>query len=118
MKHRVLVVEDHDDIRQVVAESLRDDGYEVFEASDGIDALGALAGRGSRPCVIVLDLMMPNFDGWQFLDAVACDDELRSIPIVVTTSSDDTPRRAARVLRKPYRVVALREAVRDHCPLP
>jgi CheY-like chemotaxis protein len=65
---RVLVVEDEENIRAVVAETLVDEGYEVEQAAHGADALALLAG-GRPPDLILLDLLMPVMDGWAFAAA-------------------------------------------------
>jgi CheY-like chemotaxis protein len=72
---RVLVVDDDDDIRETLAELLRDEGYVVQEASSGVPALAVL--RVSRVrLVVLLDLQMPGMDGRQVLRAVADHDAL------------------------------------------
>src|SRR5262245_36830107 len=67
--HSVLVVEDDDGIRESIVEILRDEGYLVHEASNGREALEQLK-DGQRPCVVLLDLMMPVMSGWQFLQEI------------------------------------------------
>jgi two-component system, chemotaxis family, chemotaxis protein CheY len=64
---RVLVVDDDPEIRGFVADCLRDAGYIVDLARDGIEALQSA--RHTPPDVILLDLMMPGMDGWAFMDA-------------------------------------------------
>src|SRR5216683_349145 len=92
---QILVVEDDDAIRGLVSEVLRDDGYDVREASNGVEALDRV--REQRPDLIVLDLMMPVMDGWTFVEECrpkpGCDD----VPIVVTSASHDLPRTAERL---------------------
>ena len=66
----VLVVEDDWDIREVVADVLRDAGHTVVTARDGIEALEKLD-NVERPCLVVLDLMMPRLDGLGFLRELA-----------------------------------------------
>ena len=61
---RVLLVEDDADLRDALAEALTESGLDVTTAVDGSDGLGKL--RDVRPDVVVLDLMMPKLDGWQF----------------------------------------------------
>ncbi len=67
---------------------------QISEATDGEDALAFLRREGrhaeaSRPDVIILDLNMPRMDGFEFLDAMKGDPELRAIPVVVLTTSED-----------------------------
>jgi CheY-like chemotaxis protein len=61
---RVLVVDDDESIRQIVRLCLGDEGYDVFEAANGLDALALLP--DCRPDLILLDLRMPVMDGWEF----------------------------------------------------
>ena len=101
----VLVVEDDADLREVLADSLRLDGYGVAEAADGMDALAILRG-GARPAVIFLDLIMPRMDGRQFLAAFCEDAALCAIPVVLVTGTPprDLRDRVAAVLKKPIGV--------------
>ena len=120
---QILVVEDDDAIRGLVTEVLRDDGYDVREATNGVEALDRL--REERPDLIVLDLMMPVMDGWAFVEECrrqpCCDD----VPIVVTSASHDLPRTAERLstfgvrtcLAKPFDVDGLLALVERYVPL-
>ena len=81
---QVLVVDDDDDIRLLVAELLRLTGYEVEMASSGVDALEQLAG-GLRPDLVLLDVQMPELDGWDTLRGMRADDALRDLPVVLST---------------------------------
>ncbi len=74
----VLVVDDEQDIREVFEAVLRYDGYEVLSCNDGQQAMDLLR-QGARPDAILLDLMMPNMDGWQFRVAQKSHSELASI---------------------------------------
>ena len=69
MPARVMVVEDNPDIRIALGELLGAQGFDVALADNGRDALDQLA-AGAAPSWIVLDLMMPEMDGWQFLRAI------------------------------------------------
>jgi len=80
--HRVLIVEDDGDCRVAVAEVLESRGYSVTVAEDGQVALDRLRG-GLDPCVILLDLMMPVKDGWQFRLEQLGDEALMAIPLIV-----------------------------------
>ena len=86
---RVLVVEDDEDMREVLRRRLEKEGWAVSEAANGREALERVA--ESRPELILLDLMMPEMDGFQFLEEVRKQEEWRSIPVVVVTAKDLTP---------------------------
>jgi PAS domain S-box-containing protein len=85
---RVLVVEDDPDMRKRLRETLGDDGWEVDEAENGRIALYRLA--KSRPDLILLDLMMPEMDGFEFLAELRKAREYHDIPVVVVTGADLT----------------------------
>jgi CheY-like chemotaxis protein len=78
----VLLVDDEPSIREVSEALLESEGYRVVCAVDGSDALAILRG-GLRPCIIILDLMMPVMDGWEFRRQQLGDRELLKIPTIV-----------------------------------
>ncbi len=84
---RVLVVEDDEGIRDALCDLLESEGFDVFSAVHGRDALDKLRGQGARPDVILLDLMMPVMDGWAFRSEQQKDPGLADIPVVVITAS-------------------------------
>jgi CheY-like chemotaxis protein len=84
---RLLLVEDDLALRQTMHDALEDEGYQVTDAANGLEALARLHGRDGRPDLIVLDLMMPVMDGWQFRAAQRRDRELSKIPVVVITGT-------------------------------
>ena len=81
----ILVVEDDTDLRVVHAEILRDEGYPVLTAADGLEALEVVEQNGP-PAVILLDLRMPRMDGWDLADRLRERPEWRDIPIVVVAA--------------------------------
>ncbi len=81
----MLVVDDDLAIREVVSEVLRDEGYEVACAADGVQAMQAMR-RAPRPDLVLLDLMMPVMSGWEVLEQVHEDSELARVPIVVVSA--------------------------------
>jgi GAF domain-containing protein/CheY-like chemotaxis protein len=85
----VLVVDDDADFRSLARRMLERDGYTVVEADNGRVALARL--RDATPGVVLLDLMMPEMDGFDFVAAVRADTAWRSLPIVVITAKDLTP---------------------------
>lgn len=86
-RRRILLVDDYDDARSGVREALEDRGYEIFEATNGQQAIHFLVSR-ARPSVelIVLDLEMPVMDGWQLLKLLATYSGLRHIPVLIASS--------------------------------
>ncbi len=83
---RALVVDDDELCRQVARDALEEDGWSVIEAENGRQGLERVA--DSRPDLIVLDLMMPEVDGFGFADELSRHEEWRTIPILVVTSKD------------------------------
>jgi signal transduction histidine kinase/DNA-binding response OmpR family regulator len=86
---KVMVVEDDAETREVIGRLLEKTGIQVVGAENGRVALDQLA--ESQPQLILLDLMMPEMDGFQFVDHVRHHDTWRTIPIVVVTAKDLTP---------------------------
>jgi CheY-like chemotaxis protein len=86
----VLLVEDDAAIAGSLGEALREEGLEVATALNGREALQVLRG-GLRPSVILLDLMMPVMDGWDFRHEQLRDPALRDIPVVVVTATGFSP---------------------------
>lgn len=89
----ILIVEDCDEIRVDLAELLRDEGYDVVTARHGAEAL-ALLGAGPAPSLILLDLMMPVMDGWQFRKEQLGTPNLAPIPVVLLTGSNNAQQHA------------------------
>jgi CheY-like chemotaxis protein len=82
----VLVVDDEADIRFVISELLRDEGYTVALAANGREALIYLQTATPLPCLILLDMMMPLMNGWDFLHARQRDRVLQAIPVVAISA--------------------------------
>ncbi len=80
---RILVVDDQEDILQTTALVLRKGGHEPLTAANGIDALDAA--RSERPDLILLDIEMPQMDGWEALRLLRLDDTTRDIPVAMFT---------------------------------
>ena len=92
-KDHVLIVEDDDDIRTVVAAVLQAEGYPVIEAVHGRDALDKLRLAGGV-CLIVLDLYMPTMNGRAFREAQLKDPTIADIPVVVVSADPDAVKQA------------------------
>jgi CheY-like chemotaxis protein len=89
---RVLVVDDDDTIRATVAEALEFEGYAVESATNGAEALDLV--RRKQPSAIVLDLMMPVMDGWEFLKRCREDGLCHGTPVLVISASRNLPQEA------------------------
>jgi len=113
----ILVVEDDPAIRRLVKMVLQREGYELDVAVDGVEAVLKL---GLKPYdVIVLDLMMPNLDGFAFMSTLAENDPSRLRSIIVTSAASPTVIRDRMkgqpfdVLPKPFDIQQLVERVRS-----
>jgi signal transduction histidine kinase/DNA-binding response OmpR family regulator/HAMP domain-containing protein len=84
----VLVIEDDPSSRELARRTLTRDGWEVLEADNG--KTGLAQARKRRPAVILLDLMMPEMDGFQFLEEKRKDAALSEVPVIVVTAADLT----------------------------
>jgi CheY-like chemotaxis protein len=108
----ILVVEDDTIIREAMKMVLEWEGYKVATAANGREALDRLRWT-DPPGLILLDLMMPVMDGWQFLHDQKQDPALASIPVVVVTAAADaTPRDVAGRVQKPFQPEELLETLR------
>jgi len=113
--HTVLIVEDEEDLRELMRDALEMRGYQVVTADEGTDALRKLDDIG-RPCVILLDLLMPGMNGWDFFDKLRERPELASVPVIVhSSSSNRAPAGATRVLQKPLAFESLVSVVKEYC---
>lgn len=81
----ILIVEDDAENAASLREVLQEEGYPIERAADGADALRLLKG-GMRPDLMLVDLMMPNIDGWKLATALRADASLQTIPIVLLTA--------------------------------
>jgi CheY-like chemotaxis protein len=116
----VLIVEDEEPIRRVIADVLEECGYSVMLAGNGLEALKAL--DTARPEVMVLDLLMPVMHGWTFMESYLEKTDGQPVPIVVVSVNPALPRSFSRfgvreVVSKPFNVDTLLEAV-DHAVQP
>jgi CheY-like chemotaxis protein len=113
----VFVVEDDVDTRDMLGRFLELEGFQVEVAANGRQALERLA-AGMQPCVILLDLMMPVMDGWQFRREQVRAPELAEIPVIVVSAAGRD--RIAEIeadayLTKPVDLEQLLERVSHYC---
>jgi CheY-like chemotaxis protein len=119
----VLVVDDDADIRESMELALGLRGYAVVTAANGHQALSWLRGGQPRPCLILLDLMMPEMNGFELMAHLLADPMLAAIPVVVITGGGAAvEQRAERlyfdVLRKPVELASLVATVGRFCAGP
>jgi CheY-like chemotaxis protein len=113
----VLIVEDHADLREMLAVLLETEGFAVQTAKNGAEALERL--NEARPAVILLDLMMPVMTGDEFRSRQLADPRFRDVPVICMTAAHDGRARAERMhadayFQKPVDFDSLIGAVREH----
>src|SRR5438128_1305372 len=118
MAQPVLIVDDDADVRDAMEFLLRSEGYRTVTAADGDDALTKLR-AGLEPCLILLDLMMPWKDGFQFRQEQMRDPRLSAIPVVVLSGRHqpeiDAPLlNAAAYVQKPVDPATLLPLIAQH----
>jgi CheY-like chemotaxis protein len=118
----VMVVEDDREVRDAIAEVLADCEYNAVSASNGAEALERLRTAPIRPCLILLDVMMPTMDGWAFRAEQQKDPSVKDIPVVLLSAHADVRVAAAQMqangfLAKPVAVDNLIETVERFCVL-
>jgi len=115
--HPVLIIEDDPDLREMMAQLLGLEGFQADAVANGREALEHLR-HCPAPNLILLDLMMPVMDGWEFRRAQRRDPKLADVPVVVLSALD--PARAGDIgavdfLKKPLDFDRLMSLVRRHC---
>lgn len=117
-RSEVLVIDDDPDIRETMRFVLESAGYQVSTAANGVEALAYLR-EDAAPCLILLDLMMPIMNGWQFRAEQASDPRLAAIPVVVITGAGQAARAAslgaAGYVEKPMDLDLLISTVKRYC---
>ena len=116
MAATILVVDDDADIRDALSSLLEELGYETLCAANGREALERLRRPDAKPPgLILLDLMMPVMDGFQFIREQRKDPDLAAIPVVVVTAgSENAVQGVLEVLKKPVRAERLLDSVEQH----
>jgi CheY-like chemotaxis protein len=114
----VLIIEDDTDIREGLSQILVDEGFHVLTAPNGLAGLEVL--RQRVPALILLDLMMPVMNGWQFRQRQLSDPELARIPVVIISADSGGRREAENLgsedfLQKPIELDVLLRLVEHYC---
>jgi CheY-like chemotaxis protein len=115
----ILIIDDDPAIRDVLGEVLRRAGYEVSTATNGVEALTHMRTKGA-PSLILLDLMMPVMDGWEFRREQLKDPALRSVPTIILTTvanimAEAKLLQAAGYISKSTAYGSILEVVRAYC---
>ncbi|HEX3766521.1 MAG TPA: response regulator [Kofleriaceae bacterium] len=111
----VVVLDDEPGFCETVKDALEDEGYAVETAMDGRSGLALLRGLDARPCLLLLDLIMPVLDGNAVYRELQSDPALASIRVVVATSDPTYAPRGVEVLAKPLSLTRLLGLVRSCC---
>lgn len=120
----ILIIEDNDEIREVLEDALKSEGYRVYSVKNGREGLAALK-RIEGPCLILLDMMMPEMNGWEFMEYHQPNTAF-PMPVVVISALGATqalskgalPLNATGYIRKPVDLSTLYEIVRQYCGVP
>ncbi|MBS1123561.1 MAG: hypothetical protein H6Q90_5789 [Deltaproteobacteria bacterium] len=112
----ILLVEDDEDVREMLKLTLEVSGYVVDVAKNGVAALEALDRQ--RPCLVILDLVMPVMDGWEVLAQMKAR-QLGDVPVcVISALSGRAPSEAVASLCKPFDASALLAVAARYCAPP
>jgi two-component system chemotaxis response regulator CheY len=106
---KILSVDDSGTMRKIIGRSVHVVGYDLLEASNGLEALELLATRGEEIALVILDVNMPEMDGMETLVRIKADPALKAIPVMMLTTDSDRSRiiqavqaGAANYLTKPF----------------
>ncbi len=115
----ILIVEDEPGIRENLQALLELEGYRIFTASNGEEGLRLLR-RMPRPCLILLDLLMPVLNGMEFLEAKSHEDAIAAIPVCIVSGVAERPdmSKASAFIKKPIELDGLLRFVRSYCGVP
>ena len=116
----ILVVDDEPSLVEAISSILEDEGYSVTTAADGLAALRAL-NDGLRPCLAILDLMMPTMSGWELRAAMLADPSLADIPVAIVSAfarGEMSMLQPSAILQKPFELSAIVELADRYCGAP
>jgi two-component system cell cycle response regulator DivK len=121
MTKRILVIEDTEDNRQIVRDLLTSVGYEIIEAADGAE--GVAMAQSDRPDLILMDIQLPQMDGYEAARRIRAVPDLAKVPIIAVTSyalsGDEAKTRAAGCdgyVAKPFSPRQLLAKIREFLP--
>ena len=118
MHERILIVDDEAPVAELLEQALRQEGYEVTRAEDGMEAMNRI--QAFEPDVVIMDVMMPRLDGVQTTRLLRRNRNFRDVVIVALSARTDQPARDAMreaganlYMRKPFTIARLVERVRE-----
>jgi CheY-like chemotaxis protein len=112
----ILVVDDDRGAMEALSDILEYEGYRVERARNGLEALEYLQNTRPRPSLVILDLLMPVMDGWEFRMRQKENPELADIPVLVVTAISATAGiDAVKILHKPVDINELLKTVASYC---
>jgi CheY-like chemotaxis protein len=109
----VLVVDDEEDVRETLRDLVEMCGCSAIVARNGAEALELMAER--RPCMIILDLLMPVMSGVEMLEAMRREPALAELPVVISTSAPERAPAGVPVLKKPLDIDSFMSWLRRNC---
>ena len=116
---KILLVDD-DEIHLTTAELFLKSEYEIFKAQSGNEALECLDSKEFIPDIIMLDIIMPNMNGWEVFEKIKTKDFLKNVPIVFLTSVEEEAEKKraykmgiADFITKPYNMTALKSRIKE-----
>lgn len=115
-RKKILLVEDEPSIREMIRCLLEVEGYQVMAAPDGREGIEILK-RTRSFCLILLDIMMPKMNGWDFLDMLKSNAESANIPVVMLSAHGEMESivRPNAIVQKPIKLNTLLDTIKRHC---
>lgn len=116
-KKVLLIIDDDESIRETLQQVLEIEGFDVLAAAEGKTGLEVLKLNKEKIGVVLLDLMMPEMNGWQFLEVQQNDPEISAIPVIVITAfpNESGSIRPSAILKKPLDPESLIERILPLC---
>jgi CheY-like chemotaxis protein len=116
-KKCILIVEDDPATRESIQHVLQNHGYATEVAANGEEGIAQLQAINPPPAVILLDLMMPGMNGWEFLDFQRNSKRVAGVPVIVCSAYTESAKaiKPSAVIEKPVQLEALLKAVKAFC---
>ena len=114
MKQKILIIEDDEILSKVIKEELEENDFEVIQAFDGEEGLNAAQSKDKNPDLILLDIMMPKMDGFEVLQSIKANEDIKNIPVFILTvlGSDEDIKKGIQLGAKDY-IVKSQHAVSE-----